>query len=113
MEIGYNISILRESPSGMASASQADSGGFDSRFPLQKRRRLLVGASFGFSGKREHKRSVKFYATVKISNAKYYRARFQPAVACGMTGGKREHERSVKFHATAKVSNAKYYRARF
>lgn len=39
--IGYNNRELRkipmqESPSGMASASQADSGGFDSRFLLQR-----------------------------------------------------------------------------
>lgn len=28
---------MRESPNGMASASQADSRGFDSRLPLQKK----------------------------------------------------------------------------
>ena len=39
-EIRYNknTSRLQESPSGMASASQADSGGFDSRFLLQSAR---------------------------------------------------------------------------
>ena len=39
-EIRYNktTSRLQESPSGMASASQADSGGFDSRFLLQHAR---------------------------------------------------------------------------
>ncbi len=29
---------MRESPNGMASASQADSRGFDSRLPLQKKK---------------------------------------------------------------------------
>ena len=35
-KIGYNRDtfFMQESPSGMASASQADSGGFDSRFLL-------------------------------------------------------------------------------
>ena len=38
---------LRESPNGMASASQADSRGFDSRLSLQKRPQKNSGVFFG------------------------------------------------------------------
>ena len=38
---------MRESPNGMASASQADSRGFDSRLSLQKRPQKNSGVFFG------------------------------------------------------------------
>ena len=40
----YNSRVMQESPSGMASASQADSGGFDSRFLLHEANSPISGA---------------------------------------------------------------------
>ena len=50
---------MQESPSGMASASQADSGGFDSRFLLQKRDKAYWPYLF-FNGLKRESREEAF-----------------------------------------------------